>query len=119
MTEEQQKWIVMREQERQTKYKDYLADLSAKEYEKEQKIQAKAAKGKDKKKENKDKGKKEPKPTPAPIATTTQEFIPPAPPVLENPVDIMQKKFPIFDADEYPDAQGALRYLLIHHIIIN
>lgn len=111
MTEEQQKWLATKEQERQTKYKDYLADLAQKENEKEQKLQAKAAKGKDKKKENKDKPKKDGKANPAATTTitVTQENLPPEPPVLEDPYDIMQKKFPIFDADEYPDAQGALR----------
>lgn len=112
MTDEQQKWLAMREQERQTKYKDYLAELALKDSEKEQKLQAKASKGKDKKKEGKDKPKKDTKSNQTVTITTTNNNnpdLPPPPPVLEDPIEIMEKKFPIFDADEYPDAQGALR----------
>ncbi len=110
MTEEQQKWLAMREQERQSKHKEYLNELALKESEKDQKQQAKNAKGKDKKKDNaKEKPKKDPK-KPAPAQTQDPAPLPPPPPVLENPEEIMQKKFPVFDADEYPDAQGSLRF---------
>lgn len=104
VTEEQTKWLAMKEQERQTKYKIYLNELDEKEKEKEAKQQAKATKGKDKKG---DKGKK---PKDAKATVSSLENIPPLPPpVLEDPEEIMQNKFPVFDSFEYPDAQGALR----------
>lgn len=104
MTEEQSKWLAMKEQERQTKYKTYLSELAEKENEKALKQQAKGSKGKDKKD---DKGKKSKE---AKVSiSSSQQNIPPPPPILEDPEEIMQNKFPAFDGFEYPDAQGALR----------
>jgi hypothetical protein len=103
MTDEQTKWIAMKEHERQIKYKEYLNDLTKREKENESKTQSKSTK--------ETKGKNAPKKENKASAGSTRRDVPPipTPPVLEDPEEIMQNKFPVFDSFEYPDAQGALR----------
>ena len=96
MTEEQQKWLQMKETDRQNKYKAYLQGLGSGDGDGDP--------TKSNAKDVKDKNRKTSTVMPA-IAIGTHTEIP----VLENPHDIMEKKFPIFDSDEYPEAQGDLR----------
>jgi hypothetical protein len=108
MTDEQTKWLAMKEHERQVNYKEYLHDLTKKE--KDTKVSNTASSKSTTKgtngKNSTSSSKKEIKST-----TTRRDIppIPPPPPVLEDPEEIMQNKFPIFDSFDYPEAQGALR----------
>lgn len=94
MTEEQQKWLLMKETDRQNKYKAHLQGLGSGE--------GNGGPTKSNEKDVKDKNRKTSTIMPA-IAIGTEI------PILENPHDIMEKKFPIFDSEEYPEAQGELR----------
>jgi hypothetical protein len=99
MTEEQDKWLTMREQERAARNREYYEKIAIEMAAKEEKS---SGKGKGK---GKGKDKKEAKTTPA----LTTKPAPPSAPKYASATAFMEKHFPNFDGEEYPEAQGALR----------
>jgi hypothetical protein len=115
MTEEQQKWLTMREHERQMKYKHYLTQLAEGEGGGTGDTSGDKKNGTTGSGKGKGKGKKNGKsangngmPAIASASAPTLSAVG-AVAELEDPEEIMEKRFPIFDREEYPDAQGALR----------
>lgn len=113
MTEEQQQWLLLKENERQKKYKEYLLLHSTNSNSNSN--SSTSVTGNKNKNNEKDKNRKNSKVIMPAIgssgagATGGGVMELGGGPVLEDPHEIMEKKFPIFDADEYPEAQGALR----------
>jgi hypothetical protein len=98
-TEEQMAWLQSREEERARKHNDYVDGLLAAEG-------GGGGKKGEVKKEAKGKGgKKDAKKAP-PVATVTKK---PTGPKYSSAADFMEKHFPNFDGEEFPDAQGVLR----------
>ena len=97
MTEEQQAWLEERAENRMQKDKEYMGTVSGKP----KSAPAKKGGNKATPKGTKKNAKK------APPSMPTAKV--PAGPKYASATDFMEKHFPNFDGEEFPDAQGALR----------